>query len=106
MCDVFFMTGKYFFVKVSLKEQHEEHRLLQKLVLGLFKISFRLKIWHVFMWQLLEILDVFNTFFLKQIFWRKTLFRKSEYRFLVESTTLKVQDWKRNISKQIEDSKM
>ena len=85
MCDVFFMTGKNFFVEVSLKEQHEEHRLLQKLVLGLFKISFRLKIWHVFIWQLLEILDVFNTFFLKQIF------GNPEYRFLVESTTLKVQ---------------
>ena len=39
------------------------------------------------MWQLLEILNVFNTLTLKQIFWKtQTLFKKLEFRFLVEST--------------------
>ena len=39
------------------------------------------------MWESLEILKVFNTSTLKQIFWKaKTFFKKLEYRFLVEST--------------------
>ena len=41
------------------------------------------------MWQPLEILNVFNTLTLKQIFWkRKTFFKKLEYRCLVESTKI------------------
>ena len=41
------------------------------------------------MWQSVEILNVFNTLALKQIFWKmQTLFKKSEYRFLVESTKI------------------
>ena len=39
------------------------------------------------MWQPLEILNIFNTLTLKQIFWKKqTLSKKLEYHFLVEST--------------------
>ena len=39
------------------------------------------------MWQSVEILSVFNTLNLKQIFWKtKTFFKKVEYFFLVEST--------------------
>ena len=44
---------------------------------------------HVFMWRLLEISNHFNTLTLKQIFWKtKTLFKKLEYLFLVESTKI------------------
>ena len=39
------------------------------------------------MWQSVEILNVFNTLTLIQIFWKtKTFFEKLEYRFLVETT--------------------
>ena len=41
------------------------------------------------MWQSVEILNVFNTLSLKQIFWKtKTFFKNLEYRFLVESTKI------------------
>ena len=41
------------------------------------------------MWQSLEILKVFNTSTLKQIFWKmQTLFNRLEYCFLVESTKI------------------
>ena len=41
------------------------------------------------MWQLVEILNLFNTLTLKQIFWKmKTFFKKLEYRFLVASTKI------------------
>ena len=37
----------------------------------------------------MEILNVFNTLTLRQIFWKtKTFFKKLEYRFLVESTKI------------------
>ena len=42
------------------------------------------------MWQSVEILNVFDTLSLKQIFWRtKTFFKKPEHYFLVESTKIK-----------------
>ena len=41
------------------------------------------------MWQALWILNVFNIVTLKQIFWKtQTLFKKLEYRFLVEATMI------------------
>ena len=41
------------------------------------------------MWQSVEILNVFNTLTLKQIFWKtKSFFKKLEYCFLVESTKI------------------
>ena len=41
------------------------------------------------MWKLLGILNFFNTLTLRQIFWKtQTLFKKLEYRFLVESTKI------------------
>ena len=44
---------------------------------------------HVFMWQSVEVLTVFNTSTLKQIFWKtKTFCEKLEYRLLVESTKI------------------
>ena len=44
---------------------------------------------HVFMWQSVKILNVFNTWTLKQSFWkRKFFFKKLDYGFLVESTNV------------------
>ena len=41
------------------------------------------------MWQSMEILIVFNTLTLKQIFWKTKIFiKKLEYRFLVESSKI------------------
>ena len=41
------------------------------------------------MWQSVKILNVFITLTLKQIFWKtKILFKKLEFRFLVESTKI------------------
>ena len=42
-----------------------------------------MRVQHVFMWQSLEILDIFNILTLKQIFWKTQILFKS---FLVEST--------------------
>ena len=39
------------------------------------------------MWQLVKIVNVFNTLTLKQIFW-ETFFKKLEYHFLVEKTKI------------------
>ena len=59
------------------------------MVLGIFKIALRLRDRHDFMWQLVEILNVFNTLTLKQIFWkRKPFFKELKHRFLVESTKI------------------
>ena len=59
-------------------------------MLGIFKIAFRLRDGHLFMWQSLKILNVFNTLTLQQIFWKtKTLFKILEYRFLVETIKIK-----------------
>ena len=53
------------------------------------KIVLCLRDRHVFIWQSLAILKVFNTLLtLKQVFWKtKTLLKKFEYRFSVQSTT-------------------
>ena len=66
-----------------------------KTVLGIFKIDLRLRSYfiflidHVFMWQSLEILNVFYALTLKQILGKtQTLFKKLEYRFLVENTKI------------------
>ena len=61
----------------------------KKTVLGIFKITLRLRDRHVFMWQSLEILTDFNILTLKQIFWKtKTFFKRLDYRFSVESTKI------------------
>ena len=53
---------------------------------GILKRALRLRDRHVFMWQLLEVSDVFNALTLKEIFWKtKTFFIKLEYQFLVET---------------------
>ena len=52
-------------------------------------MALRLRDQHVFMWQSLKILNVFNALSLKQIFWKtKNFFKKLEHRFLVESTKI------------------
>ena len=44
---------------------------------------------HVFRWQSLEILSVFNTLSLKQVYWKtKIFFKKLEYLFYLESTVI------------------
>ena len=62
-------------------------------MVGIFKIPLRLRDRHVFMWQSMKILNVFNSLTLKQIFWKtKTFFKKLEDSFLVESTKIE-KDW-------------
>ena len=57
------------------------------MVQGIFKIVLLLRDLHGFMWQSLEISNVFNTLTLNQIFWKiNTFIEKLEYRFLFEST--------------------
>ena len=59
------------------------------MALGIFKIAFRLKDGHVFMRQLVEVLNDFSILTLKQISWKtRTFFKKLGYRFLVESTKI------------------
>ena len=62
----------------------------KKSVLGIFEVALCLRDRHVFMWQSVKILNVFNTLTLKQIFWKtKPSFKKLEYRFLIESKKIK-----------------
>ena len=72
----YFNTGKTFSLRFHF-------------ALDIFKIAIRLRDRHVFIWQSMEILRVFNTLTLKQIFWKtKTFFKNLEYRFLVQSTKI------------------
>ena len=67
----------------------ERAQVLLKRVLEIFKIALRLRDQHVFLLQLLKILNVFNTLILRQIFWKtKTFFKKLEYRLLVVITKI------------------
>ena len=53
------------------------------------------------MWQSLEILNVFNTFTLKWIFWEtETFFKKLEYRFSLKALRLKVQHFLTKLPRQ------
>ena len=57
--------------------------------MGIFKIALHLTDRHVFIWQSLENVNVFNTLILKPIFSdKKTFFKKLKYCFLVESTKI------------------
>ena len=54
------------------------------MALGTFKMTLRLRDWHIFMWQSLKILNISNALTLKQVFWKtKTFSEKLAYRFLV-----------------------
>ena len=55
----------------------------------IFKIAFRWKDRHVFMWKSVKVPNVLTTLTLKQIFWKtKIIFKKLEYHFLVETTKI------------------
>ena len=56
------------------------------MALGIFQIALRLSDRHVFMWQSLEVYNVFSHLTLKQIFWKTQIpFKKRENRFEVEN---------------------
>ena len=59
------------------------------MILGISKIALRFWDRHVFMWQSVQVSNVFNTLTLKQTFWKtETFFKKLEYYFLVEITKI------------------
>ena len=59
-----------------------EHGFFWKKVLGIFKIALGLRDRHVFMWQRLEIFQYYD--FETNVLKNENLFKKLEYRFLVE----------------------
>ena len=74
---------------ISWRFNFEDNRNSIRKVLGVFTIALHLRDRHVFMWQLVEILNVFYTLTLKQIFCKtKIFFKKLESCFLVESTKI------------------
>ena len=82
-------TGKRFLLYVSFQNQQKQRKFFYKTVVGIFKIALLLKDRHVFVWHLVQILNVLNTVILKWIFWKtKTFIKKLEYRFLVESNKI------------------
>ena len=69
-------------LRVRLWSQQKEHTI------GIFKIEPHFSDQHIFIWQSVEILNFFNIFTLKPIFWKtKTFFKKLDC-FLVESTNI------------------
>ena len=77
------------FLRVFNLRSTERARVLLKNDTGIFKIALRLSDRHIFMWQSVKISNVFNTLTLKHIFWKtKTIFKKLEYHFLVETTKI------------------
>ena len=78
-------------VRLYLYSQQEESRFFQKAVLRIFKIALRLRGWHVFMRQSLEIFNVLDTLTLKYFFFEKRKlgnFKKIGVPFVVESTMI------------------
>ena len=58
-------------------------------MLGIFKIALRLRDGHIFLWQSVKILNVFNIFnFEADFLENENFFKKLEYSFLVESTEI------------------
>ena len=82
-------SGKRFFLRGFILKPTERAQVLLKTVLGIFKIPLHLRDRHVFMWQSLEILNVFYT--LKLIFWKpQTRFKKSAalfFSYQIQSAT-------------------
>ena len=78
---------EFFCIVINLWETNPEW---PKFVLEIFEIALLLRDRHVFMWQSLEMLNVFYTLTLKQSFWKtETFFKRLEYRFLFECTKVK-----------------
>ena len=72
-------TRKRFSLEVLFWSQQKEHRFFQKMVPGIFKITLLLRERHVFIWQSLETLNVFNTLTLKEVFSKtRKFFKKLE----------------------------
>ena len=83
---------KLWFIKQTAKMNGCSFQILG--TLEILKIALRLRYRHVFMWQSVEILNVFNTLTLKNVFWKmKSFSKKLEYHFF----SWKHQDWKRII---------
>ena len=74
----------------ALKPIERTNVLLNKSTLvEIFTTALRLRDRRVLMWQLLKILNVFNTLILKQIFWKtKISLKKLEELFLDENTKI------------------
>ena len=70
-------TGKRFFWEISFWGQQKKWRCYWKTLLGIFKILLRFRDRHIFREQLLEILNMFNTLTLEQIFRKTKTFPKS-----------------------------
>ena len=84
-------TGKRFVFENSFYSQEKEHVFFWKTVLRIFEIALCLKDRYDFMWQPLEILNVFTTLTLKLIFWKtKTFFKKPGSCFLVQSAKIEI----------------
>ena len=65
-----------------LKPTERAYKFFLKTVLKILKIALRWNDHHVFMWQLVEVLNIFSTLTLKHIFSKtKDFLRKLEYRF-------------------------
>ena len=84
---VFLLTQeKAFSERFQFNANGKSRGSTKKILLWIFKIVSVFRDRHVFMWQPLEISNIFNTLTLKQIFWEtKTFFKKLEYHFLVEN---------------------
>ena len=91
-------TETAFSYRFHFKDNRKGIGSSKETVLEIFKMAIRLRDRHVFMWQSVEILNVFNTLILKQKFWKtKTFFKKLEYRFLTENTSLKTHHFHTNL---------
>ena len=65
-----------FHFKAYTTEKTQNTDYTKKMVLAIFKVAIRLRFWHIFMWQSREILKVFITLTLKQVFWKTKPFIK------------------------------
>ena len=75
----------------SFYSQEKEHAFFWKTVLRIFEIALCLKDRYDFMWQPLEILNVFTTSTLKLIFWKtKTFLKKPGSCFLVQRAKIEI----------------
>ena len=75
--DFFVLTQENALFRGFILKSTERSKVLLKNSTRVFKIALRLRDWHVFIWQSLEILNVFNTLSLKQNFLKKeSLFQK------------------------------
>ena len=78
-------TEKYFFLAVYFYSQEKNRRFLEKTILQIFKMALCLGVRHIFIWQSLQILNIFNALNLKQSFLKnENLFWKTLVPFFSE----------------------